>query len=118
MEFILTVIGVIILLWLIEAGWKIFRAYRQMNKTFKQATGQSFNSFRRNGFNPFGGNGQNNKNRASKKKKRIIPQDYGEYVEFVETKEEKNDQVMQEPKSKHNQTHENQISDAEWEEIK
>lgn len=121
-EFIFTFLGVLFLVWLLEAVWKIVRTYRQMNKTFKETTGQSFNSFRKNarsGFRSYSSDGSSTGGRQSKRRSRIIPAEYGEYVDFVETKAESVGSSDSYDTPRQSQTYgESQISDAEWEEIK
>lgn len=50
------------------------------------------------------------------KDEKIIPKEYGEYVEFTETKSYSEDTIKSETHSK--TYNEEQISDAEWEDVK
>lgn len=108
------------ILWLLfvvaRIGWRIYRTYRSMNKAFRQSPfgAQTQEQSDRNGSSWFTWGKRQSASRRRNKK--IIPEDYGEYVDFTETKESSDTHSQSEKPS--DNYRENQVEDAEWEDIK
>ena len=67
-----------------------------------------------------GNNQSSNHQKAQKNKQddKIIPDEYGEYVEFTETTSFSDETISTNTKQQKKEYLEEQISDAEWEEVK
>lgn len=108
------------ILWLlftvVRVGWRIYRTYRSMNKAFRQSPfgTHTQEQSEKNGSSWFTWGKRQSASRRRNKK--IIPEDYGEYVDFTETKEPLDVHSKEERPS--GDYRENQVEDAEWEDIK
>lgn len=112
MTFLFLLFVVFLLIWILRPIWRVYRSFNQMKNAFNQSAGSSRK------YNQSDTTNNNRKSHKTASDEKIIPAEYGEYVEFTETtsySEERNfeDQTRQRKVYK-----EEQISDAEWEEVK
>lgn len=114
MSYILIILGWVIFFWICRVLWRVFKVYRQMNGMYKQARRMYGNEDEREDGRRYGfrRSGSGNASYGGRK----IPPEYAEDVEFEEVivTEEK----VSFAKSWENIKIENQVSDADWEEVK
>lgn len=118
--FIFACFGIWLLVTLIRVGWRIYSTFNKVNNAFRSASGtqerRSENNERESWF-------ARNWKRATKpvRRKKIIPEDYGEYVDFTETPltpEDKARQASEDTSTDRFSHSESQIEDAEWEDVR
>ena len=110
MSLLIFLILILLLFWFLRPLWRVYRSFNQIRNSFNQSmngNNQSSSS-----------NKQNTQKRKQDKDDKIIPEGYGEYVEFTETTSFSNDTISTNTKQQKKEYREEQISDAEWEEVK
>ena len=102
---ILLVLFIVFIVWpLIKFIWAIRKAHMQARRAFEEATGTKWN--------------QRNEARNTPVKEKIFDRNVGEYVEFEEIEHTSNNTGTQPNTSNPQPKIEQQIVDAEWEDIK
>ncbi len=108
---------IIFLLLVIFLVWPLFRFYLAMRKAQRQA---------RDVFSQFSGNDRTGQRRTGgwsgsrKRRKKVIDDSIGEYVDFeeIETQEQSDSKPKEDSNPKAGYKIEQQVVDAEWEDIK
>lgn len=120
----LTFIGIVIILWLLWPTLKKWLAQYAANKTedfLRKATGMPPRDKKRNHGNGAGRKANRKGNSGSPRAQNnepLIPRDYAEDVEFIETVDYPETNIAGDQTAKEKTMTENQVSDAEFVEIK
>ncbi len=102
---ILLIFFIVFIVWpIVKFFWTIRKAHRQARRTFEETTGTKWN--------------QRNETRNTTVKEKIFDSNVGEYVEFEEIEHTPNNGETQSGTQKQQPKIEQQIIDAEWEDIK
>lgn len=103
MNLLFIILLLLLIFGIIRPLWRVYRTFSHVRDAFS-------------GCHAHNRSKHEAKQQSKPKDEKIIPDEYGEYVEFTETTSYSDDTIKQETTIK--EYKEEQISDAEWEDVK